>query len=216
MKKIIFLLSILILLVGCDKDEPLSKVEKPVITGQPTSKEVLVEEATTLTVTATGQQLKYQWYKNGAPVEGATTERLSTTIAQLSDAGQFYCVVSNEGGSASSEKVIIKVRSSFSWGNSTLPLGNVDWRVRTTTSASNEMEIEFYKPSTNEWYLISWSGGTSKGSKTNAKLIISSSGGSEQEITLASCEVVEVYNDLYYVKFQSGNVSGKLVRPVLR
>ena len=218
MKKIVFLIIILLAgLAGCDKHEPEPilppEVEKPVITGQPASKEVVIGENVTLKVTATGTMPQYQWYKNNTPVAGATAATFSATITQLSDAGNFSCTVSNEGGSASSEKATVAVCSSFSWGNFKLSLGNVDWRVRTTTAAS-DVEIEFYNPKTSEWHLLSWSGGTSKGSKSNAKLITSSPGGSEQEITLTSFEVVEVYQDLYHVKLRSGSASGELVRPI--
>ncbi|MDR0715098.1 MAG: immunoglobulin domain-containing protein [Bacteroidales bacterium] len=219
MKKFLYLTMCALVLqtAGCKKDDPApdpapSKVEKPVITASPASSEVVLGETATFSVAATGSRLIYQWYKNGSPLSEAATANLSVKINKLSDAGEFHCTVSNEGGSATSEKATVDVKSSFSWNSFKLSLGNVDWRVRTTSAP--ETEVEFYNPATGQWYLLTWSGGTEKGVKTNAKLILSSPEGSEEEIVLTSFEVVETHNGRYHAQFRSGNVSGELVRPV--
>jgi hypothetical protein len=211
--KIFISIVFILLFAGCKKNEVIEEIERPVITGNPSSSEVAIGETATLQVVATGKQLTYQWYKNGSPISEAVSGTLSIKIAQLSDAGEFHCTVSNEGGSATSEKVSVTVKSSFSWNSFKLSLGNVNWRVRTTSALGNT-EIEFYNPATGQWYLLTWSGGTEKGVKTNAKLILSSSEGSEEEIVLTSFEVVETDNRLYYAKFRSNSISGELVRPV--
>lgn len=220
MKKFLYLTMCALVLqtAGCKKDEPApdpapSKVEKPVITANPASAEVVLGETATFSVAATGSPLTYRWYKDGSPLSEAATANLSVKIGKLSDAGEFHCTVSNEGGSVASEKATVSVKSSFSWDNFKLSLGDVAWRVRTTSTSGNR-EVEFYHPSSGQWYLLAWSGGVTTGVKNSATLIVSSSGGNEDETALSAFEVVENRNGRYHAQFRSGNVSGELVRPV--
>ncbi|HEV2707295.1 MAG TPA: pectinesterase family protein [Pyrinomonadaceae bacterium] len=85
----------------------------PVITAhpQPSNLTVSVGSNVTMSVAAAGNGLSYQWLKNGAPVANgsATTPTLSITNAQLSDTGSYTAVVSNAGGSVSSNPVSLTV-----------------------------------------------------------------------------------------------------------
>jgi hypothetical protein len=83
----------------------------PSITAQPASQSVLVGQAATFTVTATGTApLAYQWQKNGAPIAGATTSRYIISSATLADNGAaFVVVVSNAAGRASSTSAALAV-----------------------------------------------------------------------------------------------------------
>lgn len=50
----------------------------------------------TLSVTATGQVLSYQWYKDGGLINGATSSSLTFNNYDLSMNGNYYCVVKSE------------------------------------------------------------------------------------------------------------------------
>ncbi|HEV2761552.1 MAG TPA: pectinesterase family protein, partial [Pyrinomonadaceae bacterium] len=86
----------------------------PVITAQPQPSNLTVQVGSNvqLSVAANGNQLSYQWHKNGAPVAGnasAATPVLNITNAQLSDTGSYTAVVSNPGGSTTSTPVQLTV-----------------------------------------------------------------------------------------------------------
>ncbi len=81
----------------------VTTLSAPVITSQPSSRTILVGGATTFTVSAAGAPApSYQWRKNGAPINGATTSTLLINNAQTSDAGSYSVVVSNATGSVTS------------------------------------------------------------------------------------------------------------------
>jgi len=74
----------------------------PTITTSPTSQAVSVGDTVSLNVIPNGTgTLIYSWYKDGAVLSSATTSNLSFT-AKLTDAGYYYAVVANSGGSATS------------------------------------------------------------------------------------------------------------------
>jgi pectin methylesterase-like acyl-CoA thioesterase len=86
----------------------------PVITSQPqpSSLTVQVGSKVTMAVGAGGSNLTYQWQKDGKPVVGnpsATTPTLSLSNVQHSDAGAYTAVISNAGGSVSSNPVTLNV-----------------------------------------------------------------------------------------------------------
>ena len=72
----------------------------PVITGDPASQScVCVGGSASFSVSATGTPpFSYQWYKVGTPdtaVPGGTSDTLTIDPVAASDAGSYYCVVSN-------------------------------------------------------------------------------------------------------------------------
>jgi hypothetical protein len=84
----------------------------PVITRQPESRMVLPGQAVTFGVIATGYQpLRYQWRKDGFPIEGADTPGLTISSAQLADQGSYDCVVSNLGGVTTSASAMLRVNA---------------------------------------------------------------------------------------------------------
>jgi 6-phosphogluconolactonase (cycloisomerase 2 family) len=77
----------------------LAVVVPPVITANPASVTVHVNDAVTFTVAATGSgTLSYQWQKNNANVPGATTPTLQIAAAGANDIGAYHCVVTNSDG----------------------------------------------------------------------------------------------------------------------
>lgn len=84
----------------------------PTITLSPNSRNVTVGASTTLTVTATGNALTYQWRKGGQPISGnatAATASLTLSSVTLADAGDYDVVVTNSGGSATSTAAAVSV-----------------------------------------------------------------------------------------------------------
>lgn len=73
----------------------LTVLIKPVITQQPQATLNICEAtAKTVSVTAVGSSLTYQWQKNGVPITGATASSYTIDNAQVSSAGSYSCIVS--------------------------------------------------------------------------------------------------------------------------
>ena len=84
----------------------------PLILQQPLSQAVEAGTNVTLTVIATNTPtLSYQWFKDGALVSDATQATLSFNAVALSDAGNYFVVVSNALGSATSSNAVLAVRT---------------------------------------------------------------------------------------------------------
>ncbi len=74
----------------------------PVITQQPTDQTGAVGQTVTYSIIASGGNLTYQWYRNGAAVAGATGATWSKTIALSDNSMAVQCYVSNSLGQAQS------------------------------------------------------------------------------------------------------------------
>jgi alpha-tubulin suppressor-like RCC1 family protein len=83
----------------------------PTILSQTPSQVVLLGNAATFSVTASGSHpLSYFWKRNGAIISGATNFSYTLNNAQLSDSGsKFSCLVTNAYGLAASTNATLKV-----------------------------------------------------------------------------------------------------------
>ena len=83
------------------------------ITGHPANQTVLQGQPATFTVTATGgAPLSYQWQRNQAAINGATSSSYTIPSAAISDSGaKFRCVVTNASGSATSNEATLTVQA---------------------------------------------------------------------------------------------------------
>jgi pectin methylesterase-like acyl-CoA thioesterase len=86
----------------------------PVITAQPQDTVVQVGQPASLSVTATGNDLSYQWFKNGNLIDGATGSTLNFASAQTSDTANYTVTVTNPNGSVTSNPARLTVVSAMS------------------------------------------------------------------------------------------------------
>lgn len=85
----------------------------PVITAQPTpALQIKCEdESYDLTMAATGDGIHFQWYNNGQPLAGQTTNSLHIENVTTSNDGGFYCIVSNGCDEVRSDIVTLEVNA---------------------------------------------------------------------------------------------------------
>ena len=82
----------------------------PQITASPASQSVWQGSTVSLAVTATGTApLRYQWYRNGAAISGASGQGLVFTNAVGSQSGAYWVVVANTWGAATSAVATVTV-----------------------------------------------------------------------------------------------------------
>lgn len=85
----------------------------PTITGQPSAVTINAGAAATFSVTATGEQLQYQWLRDDQPIAGANAATYTLTAAAAADDGAlFTALVVNPGGVVASQTVALTVLSS--------------------------------------------------------------------------------------------------------
>ncbi len=83
------------------------------ILSQPTSQTVLTGKTISFSVVATGTEpLAYQWSKDGADIDGATSSALELADVSADDAGDYVVTVSNADGSVESDTATLKVQDS--------------------------------------------------------------------------------------------------------
>lgn len=72
----------------------------PKIISHPSSTTVSTGNRATYKIVTTGTHNKYQWYKNGTKISGATSSSYTTNVLYSSNNGDYYtCSVSNSGNS---------------------------------------------------------------------------------------------------------------------
>ena len=100
------------LLTGCASSNPGSGIAPPVITTQPSNQTVNSGQTATFNVVATGTALSYQWKKGSTNISGATSASYTTPATTATDDGsQFEVVVSNSGGSVTSNAATLSVNA---------------------------------------------------------------------------------------------------------
>ena len=98
-------------------------VEPPVITKHPLNKTAAEGKATAFSIKAQGTNLKYEWWSNETILKeddhysNVSTPHLSITNAGIMHSGQYYCVVSNEGGRATSNHAQLVISELCVWVN---------------------------------------------------------------------------------------------------
>ncbi|QYM78561.1 immunoglobulin domain-containing protein [Horticoccus luteus] len=84
----------------------------PTISTQPASKAVFAGSSVTFSVVATGTPAPtYQWQKDGSPLAGKTDASLSLTNVSSAEAGDYAVVVTNVGGTVTSNVATLTVQT---------------------------------------------------------------------------------------------------------
>ena len=147
----------LLLMTACGGGWGSLAGQPPTITNQPVNQTVASGQAGTYTVTATGDgPLSYQWYKNGAPISGATSSTYSTGATTASDSGAIYTVtVSNTAGTVTSTPASLTVTVGSTTVNPTLPVITsqpVNQTVTSGQTSSFSVTATANVPLTYQWY----------------------------------------------------------------
>lgn len=88
----------------------LQITDAPTLSTDGLSRVVDAGNAVSLRIAASGSgPLAYQWHFNGGSVTGATTSQLTFSNAQLTNAGNYFCVVMNPLGSVTSRVMSLTV-----------------------------------------------------------------------------------------------------------
>lgn len=87
----------------------LPKIAPPSLTTQPANTRAEVGQPFALSVSATGDGILYQWFKDGTAIAGEKSSSLHRQAAVVSDSGDYFARVSNEAGSVSTLVVSVSV-----------------------------------------------------------------------------------------------------------
>ncbi|MBL9187130.1 MAG: CotH kinase family protein [Opitutaceae bacterium] len=83
--------------------KPGAPPPSPIVVAHPVAQSVVFGGTASLSVSASGSgAMWYQWFRDGAPIQGATKSTLVVNIASHSAVGGYTAVVSNAGGSVTS------------------------------------------------------------------------------------------------------------------
>ncbi|TVR17969.1 MAG: hypothetical protein EA401_00120, partial [Planctomycetota bacterium] len=91
--------------------EPDVGSDLPVITSHPQSQAIVLNSPFTLSVTATGEDLNYQWRYQGIDIADATDPTYHILTSSLDNAGAYRVLVSNPQGSVLSQEANITILS---------------------------------------------------------------------------------------------------------
>lgn len=188
----------------------------PTLDNNPTGFEVWSNVDRTLSVSATGEEITYQWYFNGEAIEGATDSTLSFDNIQFDKTGFYYCVITNPAGSVQSSTANVVVRQSATEDSITKKLEKVT-TISGTGYARFVVETTAYNP-TYKWYYGSGDTWTefeetsnilfipaeSKYNRKNIKCEISNGGGSvsTQAVLVYSSTAIQITSQPQDVSFK--------------
>ena len=86
---------------------PATITVTPSITTQPLSQSASAGSTITLSTSATGGGLSYQWYLNAQPITGATSSSYTINSLAPANSGAYYVVATNAAGSVTSSAAIV-------------------------------------------------------------------------------------------------------------
>ncbi|MBK6760300.1 MAG: immunoglobulin domain-containing protein [Ignavibacteria bacterium] len=90
----------------------LSITERPLVRIEPTDKNLKAGDSLVLTFDASGEELTYQWLRNGAFISGATQRIYRKGSIARADSGQYSCRVMNKCDTVITRNAIVKVTAS--------------------------------------------------------------------------------------------------------
>jgi hypothetical protein len=114
-------------------------IAPPTITQQPQTQIVCTGATSTATfsVVATGEGDTYQWRKNGVNISGATSPSYTISPVTASSAGTYDVVITNPGGTVTSNKAYLNVEITKQPLSQTIVTGNTVTLSVTATNATS-------------------------------------------------------------------------------
>lgn len=102
------------------------KVEVVVVDTTPSTIAVATGGTAKLAIAAAGKGITYQWFKDEAPIAGATGKTLSVKVTDATFAGEYVAVVTGPGGSLAGgvQNVVLISEAPVFTGGSTISLPN--------------------------------------------------------------------------------------------
>src|SRR5206468_2508450 len=141
--------------------------DAPVIVTQPADLSTPIGSNITLTVTATGgQPLRYQWWLDEAPLDGATNASYNIANVQTNHEGEYFVVVTNSSGSATSAVASLTVLTALL----DITVQPQDSTNTMGTAATFGVTTEGVEPISYQW----WKDGTPLPGQTNDSLSLTS------------------------------------------
>lgn len=108
-----------------------SPATTPLITAAPKSLALRAGNSGTLSVSASGGGLQYQWFRNGIAVAGATNQTLTLERVQAAQAGDYTVTVTNAIGASTSTTATVALTTSTDLGR----ISNLSIRSRAGVDA---------------------------------------------------------------------------------
>jgi hypothetical protein len=100
-----------------------ARTSELVIDTQPLTQEVVAGDNVTFTVTATGDDLSYQWTFDGTNIFGATGSSLTIANVNAAEAGSYACIITSATGTITSQSATLTVDSGNGDPYQTQPVG---------------------------------------------------------------------------------------------
>lgn len=115
------------------------------IVTQPHAVKTSINQNVLLSVEATGDELVYQWFKNGEAIKDANSMEFTLSNTKLEDTGEYYCSIKNATSDATSEKVEINIFDNASLES--MSIDNQAWSLDNkyiipSNNISNTLEIQ--------------------------------------------------------------------------
>ena len=131
----------------------------PTVTSQPTGQILGVGQSGSFGVTASGLPVFYQWRLYGTNLPGATQSDYSIAAAQLTDAGPYDVVITNNYGAVTSDVATLTVRTplNLTW----LGLTPSDWDTNLLNWVTDTSVNAAYSPGDNVTFDLNGSGAPS-------------------------------------------------------
>jgi hypothetical protein len=145
----------------------------PTFTTQPAPQTVNAGATVTFSASASGTPAPtYQWLKNSAPINGATSATLTLTNVQTSDAGTYSVVATNSAGNVTSTSAALAVNSPGGGGGTTAPAIARQPQAQTVATGST---VVFSADVTGGGMSYQWRrGSTTLAGATGATLVVNS------------------------------------------
>ena len=124
--------------------------QAPAIVSIPNQQTVVLGGKATLFVSASGENLTYQWKKNGQNIPGATSSALIFAESRLEDNGTYQVEITGANGSVTTQNVDLLVNNDLC----RVPEGNYTSASTGGNVTLNEFLIDKYETRFSEWIRI--------------------------------------------------------------